>query len=196
MIKRILFIALLCMMSVSAFAQSYDVNNQEKAKQVGKYPMSAGGFAHVAVPIDINMKKIYDVGGGVGGTFKVNFFRWLALRTDISYLYSGGKTISVSTPFGSASAKFDDYHALEIKELVVFQYETPLGKSGIAPWAGIGPAISLGTDNTVGIGFGAGVNYNLQNNVYIGAAIDLTGYFGTTTGNDTFKFAVEAGYRF
>lgn len=198
-----LILSIFLVSSVSVFAQSVDVNNQEQTKQVGKkqvgkFPMSAGGFLHLSVPVDIILKQKYDVGGGVGGTFKVNFFKWLALRTDLNYMYTPGITRTIRNPYlgGDISVKYNDYHALEIKELVVFQNETPLGKSGIMPWAGIGPAISLGTHNTIGIGFGAGLNYNLENNVYVGAAIDLTGYFGTTTGNDTFKFAVEAGYRF
>lgn len=196
MLKKIsLLLLFIFTVSSISFAQTNDTKNNTPDNATKKHTMSAGLLGYVSVPIDMHWKEFYNTGGGIGLTFKYNLFNWLGFRTDLGYNYNSGKTITVNLGSYSFSETQKDYHALEIRELIVIQYDKGLNQAGFNPWAGIGPVISLGSYNGVGIGFAAGVNYNFKNNVYAGIMLDANGYFGGT-GNDTFKFALEAGYRF
>lgn len=98
--------------------------------------------------------------------------------------------------------------------MIVFQIETLRGNAGLVPFFGIGLSIA---DNTVestyinyygykyketlheaGIGFitNAGLNYNFQNNAFIGGRFD---YSASSVGSGTmnnFRIGLQAGYRF
>lgn len=194
--KKIFLIVVLTLLLQSlSYAQTDAGDNGGKKS---RFTMSAGGFGFVSIPMDSYHKNFYDVGGGIGGAFKVNLLKYLALRTDARYNHNGGKTYSVNAGVVSAELKYGNYDVFEVRELILFNADTKLNEAGVNPYIGIGPVFSFGSYNGVGIGFIAGLNYNFANNIYMGVSLDINGYVGSqpNSGNDTFDIGFEVGYRF
>lgn len=205
------FILLFVLTAFSGFAQE----TAGGSKKVSPFSIGVSGFAYIPTQEEYLIGQKLSTGGGFGVKFKWNFNRFFGLSTDFDY--SNSKT---NMTFFDITA-----NVINIRESLVFQYETYRGESGFVPWVsvGVGAAIAVPEinvfntaiplpDDTNGTGFNvnvsAGLKYNFKN-FYTGIFVDWTYSLAYTNsyvalGNrstnaytlDAVRTGVEVGYRF